>query len=139
MFVGYYDTATGELEYVNAGHNPPYVVRADGSLETLDPTGPLVAVFPDGVFRTERRRLEPGELVVLFTDGVTEAHAGDGVLFGEARLERLLSEAASDPPDRVCETVVGAVQQFSRGDLKDDVTVLAPGRRARASAPETPR
>ncbi|MHB1036001.1 MAG: SpoIIE family protein phosphatase [Pirellulales bacterium] len=125
LFLGYYDVRTGELVYANAGHNPPYVVRQDGTWETLEPTGPLAAVFPDAVFRDAQCRLARGELLVLFTDGVTEAFSGDGDLFGEGRLEALLDADARQPVAAVCEAIVQAVDAFSQGDLKDDVTVLA--------------
>jgi phosphoserine phosphatase RsbU/P len=125
LFLGYYDVRTGELVYANAGHNPPYVVRQDGTWETLEPTGPLAAVFPDAVFRDAQCRLARGELLVLFTDGVTEAFSGDGDLFGEGRLEALLDADARQPVAAVCEAIVQAVDAFSQGDLKDDVTILA--------------
>lgn len=135
LFLGYYDVFTGELVYANAGHNPPYVVRATGPLETLDPTGPLVAPFPDAVFRDALCRLEPGDLLVLFTDGVTESGVRGGELFGETRLEQLLQSSPATPVDDVCRNVIRAASEFSGGDLADDVTVLALRRTCVAAAP----
>ncbi len=125
LFFGLYDVRTGELIYVNAGHNPPYLVRGENPLRTLEPTGPLVAVFPDAVFENGSCRLDPGDLLFTFTDGVTEAHAKGGELFGENRLEGLLRADCTSPPDALCEIVVKTISEFSLGDLKDDVTVLA--------------
>jgi sigma-B regulation protein RsbU (phosphoserine phosphatase) len=125
LFFGYYDVTTGELIYANAGHNPPYVVRAAGPLETLDPTGPLVAPFPEAKFHDAQCDLGHGDLLVLFTDGVTESGAARGGLFGEERLERLLQSAGATPVADVCRNVIQAASDFSHGDLADDATVLA--------------
>jgi sigma-B regulation protein RsbU (phosphoserine phosphatase) len=128
MFVtlcgGYYDMESGEFTYVNAGHNPPYVVREDGRLETLDPTGPLVGPFADAVFGERRCRLEPRDLLVFFTDGVTEAASPSGEYFGEPRLEAILRSHAAKSATQVCEAIREAVQDFTAGDLSDDVTIL---------------
>jgi phosphoserine phosphatase RsbU/P len=124
-FYGHYNVQTGELVYANAGHNPPYVLRSAGHWETLEPTGPLVAVFPDAIFKNACCRLEPNDLLLAFTDGVTEANAAGGELFGEGRLERLLPAIASDSTASFCEAIIDTVTDFSLGDLKDDVTVLA--------------
>lgn len=125
LFFGYYDVPAGELVYANAGHNPPYVVRATGPLETLDPTGPLVAPFPEAIFRDARCRLEPEDLLVLFTDGVTEAGVAGGELYGEQRLEQLLLASKLRPVDDLCRIVAEAASDFSDRELADDVTVLA--------------
>ncbi len=138
-FFGHYDVETGELVYANAGHNPPYLVRGAGPWETLEPTGPLVAVFPDATFQDTCCRIEPDELLFAFTDGVTEANGASGELFGEERLERLLPEIASVTPASACEAVVNAVAAFSQGDLKDDVTVLALRRACFRGAPQAKR
>jgi phosphoserine phosphatase RsbU/P len=137
MFFGYYDARDGELVYANAGHCPPYVIRASGELEPLEPTGPIVAPFHAAVFENARCRLERGDQIFLFTDGVTEANGETTDLFGDERLERLLREAPSRPPADVCRSVVAAVGLFSRDDLKDDVTVLALRRRPAAGSNES--
>jgi phosphoserine phosphatase RsbU/P len=125
LFFGYYDTLSGELVYVNAGHNPPCLVRQDGSLETLDPTGPLVGPFADAAFEDARVVLSPRDLLVLYTDGVTEAVAPDGGFFSEERLQNLLRSLATRPAEAVCRAAIEAVRAFSPGDLADDATVLA--------------
>ncbi|MCX7425626.1 MAG: SpoIIE family protein phosphatase [Planctomycetia bacterium] len=125
MVFGYYDVATGELIYVNAGHNPPYVVRQTGGLDILDPTGPLVAPFHDATFDDARCRLEPDDMLVLFTDGVTEARLEGGQLFGEERLEELLRSRSSSPVADVCGNIIRAANDFTSGNLPDDATVLA--------------
>lgn len=125
IFFATYDVTSGELTYANAGHNPPYVVRTSGATESLESTGPLVAPFADAQFHDAQCRLELGDLLVLFTDGVTESGVRGGSLFGEERLERLLhAEKAASVPD-LCKSIVRAATNFSGGELADDVTVLA--------------
>jgi phosphoserine phosphatase RsbU/P len=124
MVFGYYDLLSGELIYVNAGHNPPYVIRNNGELCPLDSTGPIVAPLPDAAFPEARCRIEPGELLVLYTDGITEAVSEQGELFGEERLKAILRSMACRPVAEVCQSVIQAAQRFSDGDLADDATVL---------------
>jgi len=128
LFLCCYDVSSGEVIYANAGHNPPYVVRQDGRLASLEPTGPLVGPLADATFDDAHARLEPGDLLVLFTDGVTEAASPAGELFGEARLESLLESLADRPVAEVCQGVIRAIRQFSPGELADDATVLVLGR-----------
>ncbi len=125
MFYGHYDIRTGELRYVNAGHNPPYLIRKNGKLEELAPTGPLAAVFPGAEYAERTVRMEPGDLLVCFTDGVTEAYADGGELFGEDKFVKLLSCISSEPAEEICSLISGEVLTYSAGDLKDDVTILA--------------
>ena len=124
MFYGHYDIRTGELRYVNAGHNPPYLIRKNGKMEELEPTGPLAAVFPDAEYAERTVRLEPGDLLVCFTDGVTEAYSDGGGLFGEDRFMKLLSGISSEPAGKICSLISDEVLKYSSGDLKDDVTLV---------------
>lgn len=133
LFLGLADLRTGRIDYVNAGHNAPYVVRADGSLEALGPTGPALGMWPGAAYRAGAAELSPGDRLFAFTDGVTEAADARGVLFGEDRLERLLSGEASRTPAELRDAVVRAVAAHAgEADPADDVTVLAYGRAARA-------
>jgi phosphoserine phosphatase RsbU/P len=125
LFFGFYNVSSGELNYVNAGHNPPYLVRNTGRFDTLEPTGPLVAPFPDAEFLNAECRLAPGELLLLYTDGITEAHPADGPLFGEDRLKQLLQSVATKPAAEACQSIIQAATDYSRGELCDDATVLA--------------
>ena len=125
MFYGHYDIRTGELRYVNAGHNPPYLIRKNGKMEELEPTGPLAAVFPDAKYTERTVYFEPDDLLVCFTDGVTEAYAADGELFGEDKLMKLLSGISTEPVGKICSLISEEVLKYSAGELKDDVTLLA--------------
>ena len=125
LFYGHYSVQTGELTYVNAGHNPPYIVRKDGCLEKLAATGPLVASFEDSSYKEKTVRLENGDLLVTFTDGVTEAHSStDLILYGEERLERFICEIRDEPVKEVCDRINSDVACFAKGERQDDVTLL---------------
>jgi phosphoserine phosphatase RsbU/P len=125
VFLGLLDPATGELAWVNGGHEPPVLRRASGALERLPPTGPAVGALPDMAFEARSARLEPGDLLLAFTDGVTEARSPSGPLYGEERLLRLLAP----PPETAAEllsTIVAAVREHEAGaEPGDDLTMLA--------------
>ena len=125
-WIGVLNVRTGALEYVNAGHNPPYIRRAEGTLETLDGvSGMFLAGMDDTRYTQLETRLSKGDLLFLFTDGVTEANNSAGAMFGEERLENLLRKA--DPvPEKVCEEVRSAVAEFTGAAPQfDDMTMLA--------------
>ena len=125
LFYGHYNTATGELTYVNAGHNPPYIVRKDGNLETLSATGPLVAAFEDISYDSHAVLLEVGDVLVTFTDGVTEAHSSqDNILYGDERLESLLGVIHREPVMEICDRIYREADQFAKHEQNDDITLL---------------
>src|SRR5207244_8626529 len=95
---GELDMATGTFRYVNAGHNPPYRLAANGGMERLTATAMALGIVASAEFEAGEARLEPGERVFLFTDGVTEAEAPGDVQYGEPRLEAYLAagRGASD-------------------------------------------
>jgi phosphoserine phosphatase RsbU/P len=125
LFLGLLEVGTGRLEYVNAGHLPPLVVR--GAL--VEPLGqPINTVLGvgDASFAADVEMLAPGSGLVAFTDGVTEAESPDGELFGFGRLKRVLAGAARAKAEQVVQAVVEATVTFSgAGPLGDDMTVLA--------------
>jgi sigma-B regulation protein RsbU (phosphoserine phosphatase) len=127
LFMGRLDVTTGELAYTNAGHDPPYVHRADGSLQRLaERHGPMVGVAPDVVYRESRRQLGPGDLLVVYTDGVTEARDADGHFFSEERMAEIVREDGGLSTDAVVDRILAAVETFERGaERADDITVLA--------------
>ena len=125
LFYGHYAVQTGELTYVNAGHNPPYIVHKNGHLEKLKATGPLIAAFGDISYEERTACLESGDLLVTFTDGVTEAHSTrDNILFSEARLERLLGEVCNESVKEICHQISSEADRFSRNERHDDITLL---------------
>ena len=139
-WIGILDEGTGELRYVNAGHNPPYLCRVGGALEALENVSGLFLGGMEGIrYRTFTAHLAPDDLLFLYTDGVTEANNVLGEFFGEARLEETLSGrrglglarfmpnlAPLASPTELCRRVRGAVDAFAgKAAQYDDITLLA--------------
>ena len=118
------DCELGLLTFANAGHYAPILVRTDGRVERLTAGGPVLGVFPDGVYRQNRIPIGSGDRLVLFTDGISEAHDRSDQEFGEDRLVDLAREhrACSAPAlqARISETV----SAFSDGVFHDDATLI---------------
>ena len=125
-WVGILDIETGELKFVSAGHNPPFIRHADGTVEMLKVKRALVLAAMEGAkYREDSVRLRPGDRLFLYTDGVTEATAMDGGLLGDARLEATLRNGAGDA-EVCCNRVIEAVDAFAgKAPQADDITVLA--------------
>jgi len=125
LFYGVLDLETGDLEYCNAGQDEPMVVGPDGGVTMLDvlPNIP-VGVMEDVEYEQQHAHIEPGSMIVLYTDGVVEASNRSGDLYGKERLKRLLLRNAKSS----CETVVTAVRddvrEFTCDQSKDDCTAL---------------
>lgn len=126
FFVTILDRSTGKMDYVNAGHNPPTIVRADGSLETLEIGGLLLGVMKNLGYEKGVTRLRRGDVLTMFTDGVTEAMSTDGVEYGEERLEALLVDRRTDPADEILQAIRDDVASFTSGvsTLSDDLTLV---------------
>jgi serine phosphatase RsbU (regulator of sigma subunit) len=114
----------GTLVLVNAGHCPPLIVRAGGGIERLGSTGPVVGILPSPRWESATIRLEPGDAMLLYSDGLAEASAPDGTEFGTSGIESSFGAATGDARSRV-EAVVRAVDRFAGGKLADDLTVAA--------------
>jgi phosphoserine phosphatase RsbU/P len=112
--------------YVNAGHCPPILLRADGSVERLAPTGAVLGVHQEFTFEEQSTILAPGDMLLLYTDGVTEAENGQGEMFEEDRLIDFTQSHRSEPLSGLLDDLVGRVRQFSKGGiLDDDLTLMA--------------
>ena len=126
-WVGIVDLATGALEYVNAGHNPPLVKRADGSLEYLTPkSGPPLAVMDGVEYRPQSLTLGRGDGLLLYTDGVTEATNRAEELYGEDRLLRTMRGLlGARDAGALINGILGSVSAFADGaEQADDITLL---------------
>jgi phosphoserine phosphatase RsbU/P len=125
-FFGVLDTSSGEVSYANAGHNPPYVVRAGGAVELVPSQGTMaLGILEDGTYRTGSVRLAAGESIVCFSDGVTEALEASGELYGENRLVATLATKTGAPPMEIAAEIVGDVDRFiGTAPMADDITVL---------------
>lgn len=126
VFYGILDLRTGHLEYSNAGHNPPYVLRADGRIEALPRTrGTVLGMLPGIQFTGSSATLGRGDGLFLFTDGITEAMSMDGTLFDESRLETELEGCAGIAPDEIVRRALGAVARHAaQAPQSDDITAL---------------
>ncbi len=117
--------ADGTLSVSNAGHNPTYVMREDGSLVALDKGGLPLGIFPDATYEEETVRLETGDTVVLFSDGVTEALNAHGEQFEDERLRACLAGTWGLSSEVVLDRLVDSVHEFAGGEPQaDDITVL---------------
>ena len=117
-------TAEGLLTYCNAGHNPPMVVAADGVRSLASGSVP-VGLFSSAAYSDERTQMVPGDVLVIYSDGVTEALNNAGEEFGEERLSTELIKYRTAPLSDLVQSVITAVQTFAAGaSQSDDVTVL---------------
>jgi sigma-B regulation protein RsbU (phosphoserine phosphatase) len=124
-----YDEDAAMLTYTNAGHLPPILVRS-GTSTMLDVNGMVVGAFPSSKYDESTVQLESGDLLVFYTDGITEPENEYGEMFGEDRLIELVAKNAEHDDARIIETVMEAVHQWSgAGEQPDDMTLLLARRR----------
>ncbi|MEW5957672.1 MAG: SpoIIE family protein phosphatase [Chloroflexota bacterium] len=125
LFYAILNMQTGSLAYANAGHNLPLLVRANGKIEPLQARGLVLGVRPEIEPQLGRSRLNPGDGVVFYTDGVTEVFDAAGDIFGEERLKLLLQRHWTQPPQTLVELIRQHVDDFSATALPyDDFTLL---------------
>jgi phosphoserine phosphatase RsbU/P len=126
FFLGILDPENGEMTYCNAGHNPPLLLRSNGKVETLETTGLILGILPKSEIAQAKCKLEKGDVVVLFSDGVTEASRMDvDEEFGEERLGEVLLGCSTKPAAAMIETVIQNVAEFTNGaPPADDITLI---------------
>jgi phosphoserine phosphatase RsbU/P len=122
LFYGVLDGRS--LTYTNAGHNAPMLVRADGGQSRLEQGGALLGVFPDWVYQQGEVLLAPGDRLVLFSDGITEAENSTGEQFGDERLLAIVAANRVLGATALRRKIISAVAAFSEGALQDDATLL---------------
>jgi len=135
LFFGMFDPRNGDLSYINAGHNPPFIVSQDGEIKAkLTSTGPAVGMFPGVDFQIEYGKIEPGDTLFAYTDGVTEARAPNGDFLTEKRLVELLSVPTNsalevvDRIDNILKDFIAEAEPF------DDITMIAISREPQSEA-----
>ena len=134
LFLAEFDRATSELRYVNCGHVPPVLARAGGAVETLDATGTVIGLFEDWFGDSAVTVLEPGDTLVVCSDGVTEALSDDEEEYGEDRFREAVAVHRGLAVPELLAALQTEVQQFAGAVQSDDLTLLV----ARATVPAEP-
>ena len=118
-----YDDSTRHLAYVNCGHNPPVLLRRQGVVERLPATALVIGLFDSWDCSVGHVELGPGDVLAVFSDGITEAASGDEE-FGEARFIDELRSGMRLSERELLRSILASVQQFSAGNQSDDLTLL---------------
>ena len=126
IFYGIYNIKTGDITYANAGHNPPYILKANGTVEPLPMSTDIIAgVFDDYEFTEKQCHLDKGDTIVLFTDGVTEAIDISEKEYGEDRLEDVLKRSSGKSCQQIIDAIKADVSEFvGEAEQSDDITML---------------
>jgi serine phosphatase RsbU (regulator of sigma subunit) len=124
MFFGLYEDTTRLLRYANCGHNPALLVRADGNVERLHSTVTVLGLFEQWDCVVAEVQLEPGDVLTIYTDGITEAANHVEEEFGEERLLQVLQANKNLPASALMQKVLASVQKFSPGEQGDDLTLI---------------
>lgn len=127
LYLGILNLDTGELVYANAGHNPPLLLAADGDAVFLErPSGPILGVMDDATFRMDRRVLKSGEVLIAYSDGVTEAANEAGEFFAEGRLQETMRSLGRVTAKEITGTLLKEIDSFCQNAPQaDDITILA--------------
>ena len=136
FFLAVFDPAASTLTYSNAGHNPPMIIRANGTIERLEEGGIVLGIFGAASYVQKTTRFDPGDILILYSDGVVEAcPANADEEFGEERLVRIVGENLALPLPRLIGSVMEALKTWSGdGSYADDVTIML-ARRSPADEP----
>jgi sigma-B regulation protein RsbU (phosphoserine phosphatase) len=125
LFAGSLNPQNGDLRYVNGGHNPPLLVKATGEVLRLAPTGPMVGLLPGVSFLEGQAHMDPGDVLVIFTDGVVEAENAAGEDLGDGPLAEVVLRHPNAGAEEVFEALlIAAFQHLGEGRFRDDVTLV---------------
>ena len=125
VFYAILDVQKQHLTYVNAGHNPPMLRRADGTMEELQPTGPVIGLLDEPDYEERSVTLDRGDLLVMYTDGVTEAINKSEEMFSEQRLRAVIEESYALPAAEIVRAIHKAVESFCGDEPQfDDITIM---------------
>ena len=121
------EPAAGRIVYSNAGHNPPFLIRADGAVEKLSDGGMVLGIFPDVSYDQAEMTLARGDRLLFYTDGITEARNPEGDEYGEDRLAEAASGVRSKGAEAIKDAVLDDVNGFTEGKFEDDATLIVVG------------
>jgi sigma-B regulation protein RsbU (phosphoserine phosphatase) len=125
LFQARLDLATGQLQYCNAGHPPAMLIHANGEIEELLDGGSLLGAFPFDAFAPGRAQLEPGDTLVIYSDGILDSTDPSGEQFGPNRWEALLRDTHAADADTLLLSLLGAVQDYAGGHpIQDDMSLV---------------
>jgi sigma-B regulation protein RsbU (phosphoserine phosphatase) len=126
VFMAVLDPLTGSLDYLNAGHEPALIIGADGGIRELRPTGPALGMIADADFTSAEAKLEPGQTLLAFTDGLVEARSPTGEVFGGERLRTVVRGFRTTAAPDLIRDLWAALKAFARqAEPHDDLTMLA--------------
>ncbi|MDR2212456.1 MAG: SpoIIE family protein phosphatase [Pseudomonadales bacterium] len=126
LFLGAYNLVSGRLVYANGGHTPPLLLARDGTLSSVgEATGTIVGMLEEQEYHNAEFRLQPGELLLLFTDGFPEARSPEGEFYGLNRVKTFLQNHSKSSAHEICEAAIAEINQFQNQHLADDITILA--------------
>lgn len=118
------DLERGVVSYANAGHNPPFIVRSDGSIDLLGTTGLVLGVISDSNYTSGSVAFGPGDRLICYTDGMTEARSAADEEYGEERLAQLAASTPAGDAERLAEVLSSAVTSWTNGPAHDDATLI---------------
>ena len=125
LFFGVLNPETGLLSYINAGHEPLFIVGPAGSKASLSPTGPAVGIMSDARFKIDHVQLEPGDILVGYTDGVTEACSLNGEFYTKNRLQLILEQPVASAAELLARIKSSLFSYTENAPQNDDITLLA--------------
>jgi sigma-B regulation protein RsbU (phosphoserine phosphatase) len=129
IFFGILDTTNGQLCYLNAGHEPPYLLRNKTILKQIEPTGPIVGALEQASYRIETLTLLPRDSLLMYSDGIQDSRNAAGEMFGRDRLDNLLQHPTADP-SVIFNSVLKAIEDHLNGTAQyDDITLLLVNRK----------
>ncbi|HLZ49981.1 MAG TPA: PP2C family protein-serine/threonine phosphatase [Candidatus Acidoferrum sp.] len=124
LFFGRYNDATQTLHYVNCGHNPPALLRRGGAVERLEATSMVLGLFSEWECSVATVQLGTGDVLIMYTDGITETAGDGGEDFGESRLLEIVHKNRDLEAAQILLSVEGALEQFRVGEQEDDMTLV---------------
>ena len=125
LFIGAWEPSTGLFHYINAGHNPPFMIDKNGNITTLGATGLILGVLPDQQYERKLIKIEPGSVITIFTDGLEEAMNPQNEMFGQDRIIDIIKSSKDMTAKEIVKTVQEKAIEFCSGKpFHDDLTMI---------------